>query len=248
MSATISITEAQIFTALGAVLQSFGPVNAAGTLIPIVRGQVNRVPAPAAADYAVMWPILRERLEFNVTTYSDNIVTGSIAGNVLSVTAVANGAVAPGQTLYGPNVTGSPVVVSQATGTPGGVGTYALNGSQTAASGPVYCGTKAMMQPQQMTVQVDIHGPASADNASRIATQWFDETGVQACLDQGAIIAPLYANPPRQIPFVNDQDQWEERWVVELVLQASPIVTVTQQFADALVLGLIEIDATYPPT
>lgn len=234
MSATLSITEAQIFTALGAVLQSFDPVNAAGALIPIVRGQVNRVPEPLGADYAVLWPLRRERLEFNVTSYSDNVVTASIASNVLNVTAVANGVVAPGQTLYGPNITGLPVVILQISGTPGGIGTYTVTAPQTAANGPVYCGTKASMQPQQITVQVDIHGPASADNATRITTLWFGETGVQACLDQGGIIAPLYASEPRQIPFVNDQDQWEERWVVELDMQANPIVTVTQQFADQL--------------
>lgn len=243
MSATISITEAQIFTALGNVLVSFGLVNSTGTPIPIIRGQVNRVPPPKAADYAIMWPLGRQRLEFNIESYSDNVVTGSIAGNVLTVTAIQSGVIAVGQTLYGPNVTGLPTVASQAAGAPGGVGAYNLSASQTALSGPIYCGSLAMMQPQDMGVQIDVHGPASAENVTRITTQWYSWTGVQACLDQGGIIAPLYATEPRQIPFINDQDQYEERWMVDLHLQANPVVTVTQQFADQLTATAEAVEA-----
>lgn len=228
---TVSITETQIFTALTAILQSFGLTNSAGTAIPIIRGLVNRTAAPAAPDYAELWPLGRSRLEFNTDTYADNVFTASISGNVLTVTAISNGSVQIGATLYGANITGAPIVTG---GAGGGVGTYNLSVSLTAASGTIYAGTKTMTQPQAMAVQMDIHGPSSADNATALTTQWFSQAGVDAANAQGGIIMPLYASDPRQFGFVNDQNQYEERWSIDLHFQANPAVLVTQQFADQL--------------
>lgn len=234
MSVTLSITELQIFTALVAVLQSFGMTGTSGPAIPVIKGQTNRVPSPQSADYAVLWPLSQTRLEFNVEAYADNTATGSISGTVLTVTAVQVGAVPIGATLYGTNVTGAPTITAQTGGTPGGAGTYTLSASLTAAPGTIYCGTRAMTQPQDYAVQVDIHGPAAGQNATLLETQWFSQAGVDACIAQGGIIAPLYASNPRQLPFINDQDQWENRWSIDLHLQVNPIVTITQQFADQL--------------
>jgi hypothetical protein len=62
-------------------------------------------------------------------------VTGSVAGNVLTVTAVGSGTVVPGGTISGTGIATGTQVVNQLTGTPGGIGTYTLNvGEQTAAS------------------------------------------------------------------------------------------------------------------
>lgn len=234
MPVTLSITETQVLAALVAVLQSFGLATAAGAALPIVRGQINRVPTPQSADYAVLWPLGQTRLEFNIEAYADNTSVGSISANVLTVTAVTVGALAAGQTLYGANITGTPAIVMQTSGPAGGIGTYTLDTSLTAASGAIYSGTRAMMQPQDVGVQIDIHGPSSAGNATLLTTQWFSQAGVDACIAQGGIIAPLYAADPRQVAFVNDQDQWEERWVIDLHLQVNPVVTITQQFADQL--------------
>lgn len=57
-------------------------------------------------------------------------VTGSIAGNVLTVTVVGSGALHPGAVLSGSGgggVASGTKIVSQLSGTTGGVGTYALN-------------------------------------------------------------------------------------------------------------------------
>lgn len=62
-------------------------------------------------------------------------VTGSISGNILSVTAVGSGSLVVGGILSGTNVVTGTQIVSQLTGTPGGIGTYAVNiGEQTVAS------------------------------------------------------------------------------------------------------------------
>jgi hypothetical protein len=64
-------------------------------------------------------------------------VTGSIAGDVLTVTAVGSGTIYPGSSISGTGIPTSPApqVVAQLTGTAGGVGTYSLSfGEMTVAS------------------------------------------------------------------------------------------------------------------
>ena len=63
--------------------------------------------------------------------------TGSITGNVLTVTSIQQGAVAQGQTLNGTGIAEGTKIVSFGTGAGGNVneqGTYILNKSQTVAS------------------------------------------------------------------------------------------------------------------
>lgn len=62
-------------------------------------------------------------------------VTGSITGNILTVTAVGSGTVVIGGLISGTGVLAGSQVLSQISGTPGGIGIYALNyGEQTVAS------------------------------------------------------------------------------------------------------------------
>ena len=69
-----------------------------------------------------------------ITTGSSS-VTGSIQGNVLTVTAVGSGTLYAGTTLSGTGVTTNTEIVSQLSGTTGGVGTYAVSiAEQSAAS------------------------------------------------------------------------------------------------------------------
>jgi hypothetical protein len=61
--------------------------------------------------------------------------TGSIAGNVLNVSALSSGTLTIGAAVAGSGVAAGTTIVSQLSGTIGGVGTYALNiGEQTVAS------------------------------------------------------------------------------------------------------------------
>jgi hypothetical protein len=62
-------------------------------------------------------------------------VTGSITDDVLTVTVIGSGTVYPGTTISGTNVVTGTMIVSQLSGTAGGVGTYLLSiGEQTVAS------------------------------------------------------------------------------------------------------------------
>lgn len=64
-------------------------------------------------------------------------VTATILGNKMIISAVASGTVAPGQDIFGKNVYGGITIVSQDSGTPGGVGVYTMSNSAT-GSGAIY--------------------------------------------------------------------------------------------------------------
>jgi hypothetical protein len=70
-------------------------------------------------------------------------VTGSISGNVMTVTAVGSGTVVAGASVSGTGIPTSPApqVVSQLTGTAGGVGTYALNTGEITTVSETISGT-----------------------------------------------------------------------------------------------------------
>lgn len=61
------------------------------------------------------------------------VVTGSIAGTTLTVTAVTSGKLAVGQTISGSGVTAGTTITALGTGI-GGTGTYTVSASQTVAS------------------------------------------------------------------------------------------------------------------
>ena len=67
------------------------------------------------------------------------VVTASIAGTTMTVSAVSSGALAANQSLFnaGGTIADGTIIVAQLTGTPGGTGTYQLSISQTVGSGTV---------------------------------------------------------------------------------------------------------------
>ena len=235
MIVTIAPTETDIFTATRSVLLTMGLAPAvASQNVDIIRGQVNRVPEPLSGDFVVIWPLMRERLAMNIDDYLDGQFAGSITANTLTVTALDTGAPAYGQLLYGDGIAAGCTILTQLSGPAGGVGTYQVSPTPDAAAQTIYCGTKSVLQKTEITLQADIHGPASADNAHRIQSLFRDQFGVDAFQAANPMIAPLYTSSPRQIPFFNAEQQTEERWTMDLCMQAEVTLIVTQQFAAAL--------------
>lgn len=103
-------------------------------------------------------------------------------------------------------------------------------------------GTRDSLAPTEVTVQLDVHGPASADNAQMISTLFRDEYAMIEFARLPYDVQPLYAEDPRQMPFENAEQQTEWRWTVDVVLQANPVVTTPQDFADVVVVTPIESD------
>lgn len=110
-------------------------------------------------------------------------------------------------------------------------------------------GANSYMQPSKVTIQLDVHGPNSTDNAQIISTMFRDQYAFDAFAASGISgVAPLLADDPRQTPFMNTEDQYEFRWTIDAQIQANQIVSsVPQQTADVVSVTLIDVDATYPP-
>ncbi len=217
------------------------------TGIEVVAAQDNRVPEPSVPDFVTMTPIMQSRLSTNVDTYQDVLFTAAISGNTMTVSAVNHGSIAPGQIVFGVGVASPTKILAYATGT-GGTGTYTVSPAQTVASEQMSSGGELFLQPTKVTVQLDVHGPNSADNSQTISTLFRDNFGVEAFALSGFDVTPLYVGDPRQLPFENENQQIENRWVIDAVMQVNAIITAPQQFADELNISVVSVEATYPAT
>lgn len=241
----ITPDEEDIYTALRAFLLDVLPSG-----VEVFQGQVNRVPEPVGEDFVIMTiygPL--KRLATNEDASADVTFMGSIAGTALTVSSIIRGEILDGARLFGVDVTAGTTIVDQVSGTPGGVGVYTISVSQTRTSRQLSTGSQTFMQEVEASVQLDVHGPSSSDNSQIISTLFRDEyaTAFFSELSTGDTISPLYADDPRQMPFLNAEAQYENRYVIEARLQANQTVTRPQQYADEAIVGLIDVDATYPP-
>jgi hypothetical protein len=91
-------------------------------------------------------------------------------------------------------------------------------------------------QSTRFVMQLDVHGRAGGDMAQTITTLWRSDFACRALFPSG--LQPLYAEDPRQVPFVNGEKQYENRYVVEIAFQGSPVVLAPQQFAAILSVEL----------
>jgi len=73
------------------------------------------------------------RYTWRISTPSSAVFTGSTSGTTLTVTAITNGTIAAGQSLFGVGVTNETVITALGSGS-GGIGTYTINLSQTVSS------------------------------------------------------------------------------------------------------------------
>lgn len=88
-------------------------------------------------------------------------ITASIAASLMTVSAVGSGALAVGQTLVGNGVLDGTTILSQASGTPGGIGTYNVSLAQTVASGAIDAIT---VDKNSVVVDIDQVPVTSANN------------------------------------------------------------------------------------
>ncbi len=247
---TISPNQSQIQTALRNFLLSVLPSG-----VEIIEAQDNRVPEPRNPKFIVMTPIMFERIETNVDGYADAKFTGSIADTTMTITDVDpnfSGKIEVGSSIFGVGVAAGTVVTALGVGgNGGGVGAYAISPSQRVASGTLSAGFENVQQAAKVTIQLDFHSDngTSGDMAQTVSTLFRDDFAVQQFANQSPNygVVPLLADDPKQIPFLNDQQQYEFRWVVEAMLQANPVVSIPQQFADLASVKIISVDATYAP-
>jgi len=99
----------------------------------------------------------------------------------------------------------------------------------------------------QFGVQIDCYGDLSMDRANMLSIMVRSDYACQQFAQSGLDMQPLYASDAAQRPFVSGEAQYIERWGFDAVMQINPVVTVPQQFADSLDVGLIDVDVVYPP-
>lgn len=251
MPISIELSDDTIFEVLGDFIANV-------TNLPnedVIQGQENRVAEPVDKDFVVMWSLRRERLSTNVDSNADCGFQGAIAGNVLTVDSVQLGVIGPATigpfsptfTLWGPDVAANTVITSQTSGTPGGPGVYTVTPSQTVSLQGMACGVKKALQGTRVVIQVDVHGPNSADNAQIISQLFRDSYAYEFMNGENALVSPLYADDPRQMPFSNAEQQVENRWVVEAAVQANVPISIPQQYATTFRVILKDVDVVYPP-
>ena len=107
-------------------------------------------------------------------------------------------------------------------------------------------GLRSITEPTQVAIQLDIHGPQGGEVAQIVMTVFRDGYGVDAFQAANPSIVPLYADDPKQMPFINAEQQYEDRWVVTAALQVNPAVNVFQDFASTLTVGVKAVEVYYP--
>ncbi len=216
--------------------------------IEIVQAQQNRVPQPAGSDFVTFNEIGRRRLSTNVTTYADCSFVGTVSGSTLTISTIHLGSVQIGNRLLGEAVQDGTAISGQQSGSAGGAGVYTLSvAQQSPISGvPLATGAALISQPTEVTIQTDVYGPSAADNTSILTTLlrdgyfdlWLTRQGYT---DQG--IGILDVGEPRQMAFIDGEDQYEDRWSFDVKLQANQVTSPSQDFADSINLDIIEADA-----
>lgn len=239
---TPTILETNVLASLRSFLLAVLPAG-----VEVVRGQINRVPEPASENFVVMTPIYHDRLGTNLEVDSDVAFTGTIASTTLTVSQIIAGSITEGALLYGATIAANTMVTAFGTGT-GGTGTYTVSTAQTAASQTIQAGSTGALQATEWRIQLDVHGPASGDNAQTITTLFRSEYAVDFFAQSGFDMTPLYADDAKQMPFLNGEQQYEYRWVIDAFLEVNPVISTPQQFFTSATVQLLSVDAEFPPS
>lgn len=101
-------------------------------------------------------------------------------------------------------------------------------------------GARDTQRQTRMDVQIDVYGPAAAENVQIISTLLRDMYGCDFLRAHNC--QPLYCGDPRQLPLVTGEQQYLARWMLGATLQFNPTVSTSQQFADIVSVTLVETD------
>jgi hypothetical protein len=93
-------------------------------------------------------------------------------------------------------------------------------------------------------MQLDFYGPDSQVWAMQTMALFRDDYATALFPSN---IQPLYADDPIQIPLIDGEAQYEQRWKLVASLQYNPILSTTQQSMLAAKIELAPIDQTFKP-
>lgn len=145
--------------------------------------------------------------------------------------------------------TGVEVVRGRVNGVPMPTGAFAMLGSARIKPWRTNVDTvageiKTISIGAEMVFQCDVYGVGAADNAAMLAFAFRDDYPGQF-MPAGA--DAMYATEPLQIPFVDSESNYEDRWTFDLTVGYNPTLTIDQQSALSVDIVLQEVDTYYPP-
>ncbi|AOA59926.1 phage neck terminator protein [Acinetobacter larvae] len=94
-------------------------------------------------------------------------------------------------------------------------------------------GTAYVQNSVEVMLQLDFYGDWAASRARQIANFWRSEYTTSAL----NTCQPLYSKQPVRLPFVNEQNQNEQRWLLEVYLQYNPEFKQDQAFLDLPIIS-----------
>lgn len=103
---------------------------------------------------------------------------------------------------------------------------------------------KTILTPTKYSMQLDFYGPDAAQWAMQTVALFRDEYATEIFPSN---IQPLYADDPIQIPLIDAEAQYEQRWKLVASLQYNPILSTSQQSMLAVKIELAPIDQTFNP-
>lgn len=171
------------------------------------------------------------------------------ACGLLTVTAIDFGTILVGARVFGTGAAVGTRIRAAGTGT-GGVGTYVVSPGQTLSSRLLAASGKLLETGSNFVVQLDFHSydlDSAADMAAIVQSTFRDPYAYAFFAENYPHVRPLYADDPALVPFVNENAQVESRWILEAALQINQTTRVPAQYADAVEVDVISVDAEYPP-
>lgn len=250
MILVLTPSQSQIQAALVSFLNSVLPaLGSDGQPISVVEGIDNRVPEPEGVDFVIFSMLSRPRLATNIDEFGDVEFFGFAVANELFVTEAIEGDILIGAMIFGPGVAPGTTILSQIAGLPGAEGAYVISIPQTIPAAFMSSGASSKTQKTEIVVQLDVHGANlrdASDMAQIITTTFRDAYAVDFFQNLNAAITPLHADDPTQVSFVNAEDQYESRYVVEARLQVDQTVSgFPQQSAVVLEVDVISVEAEF---
>lgn len=86
----------------------------------------------------------------------------------------------------------------------------------------------AIQNSVEVRMQVDFYGVQAEARSRTVSNLWRSSFGC----DGLKVCQPLYLQSLNRSVYVNDSNQYEDRWIMDVALQYNPQVTVAQDFTD----------------
>jgi hypothetical protein len=98
-------------------------------------------------------------------------------------------------------------------------------------------GFKNIATPTEICIDINIYGKQSLDFVCALENVFRDNYAYNNFPDN---IKPLYITDPIQLPLIDGEQQYNDRWKTTAHLMYTPTVRVSQQFAEELAINLFE--------